>query len=638
MPSLTITNNEINASGGIPTGTGTAFIAGVTDQAPPVISQFAGAPYVRCQSIVDYTTAFGPRSSTSALLYDWLDEFFHDGGQAAYVARVTDATAAAASLALQDAGSHPTVLVSALSPGLDGNSIYVAVLNSTGATFTATVTSGSPNLTAISSTRNIGVGTPVSGAGIPNGTTLVSVNSGANSAVLSAPVAAGAFTATTVAASATLTAVSSFTPIAVGSTLAGPGIPANTTVVSVNTGASTLVMSAPATAAATGVSVTVTGTPTTGVTVTPGAFTVQVQDAAGDILETHGPYNSDAQLVADTSSPTVAFAQSTAPGNTTNIPAVQSATPLAGGQNATDLTDASHVNALAAFPAILGPGTVALPGKTGITAWQGLATHAQANDRFYAADMVDSPSAQTLIAALGAFGGAPGASSGTFIAGSLILPGVAPYTTRTAPGSAAVAALRAQVAQTASQNQAPAGQKWPLSYPLGFTQSFGPSPSPTSLPAGQYTQNDVNSLSAAGINVFANFYGPLCLFGFVSPVPKSVDQTYWQASAAAERMALTAECQRAMAPYLFDTIDGAGNTLGSAEADLKALIQTHWRNNALYGANASDAGAVNMGPPINTPTTEAAGQLNANLQVRISPYADAVNVSITTVAITQQVT
>jgi hypothetical protein len=69
-----------------------------------------------------------------------------------------------------------------------------------------------------------------------------------------APVVA-AFTATETKSSTTLSAVSSFTNIAVGSFLTGANIPAGTTVVSVNTSAKTLVMSAAATAAATGASI-----------------------------------------------------------------------------------------------------------------------------------------------------------------------------------------------------------------------------------------------------------------------------------------------------------------------------------------------------------------------------------------------
>jgi hypothetical protein len=144
-------------------------------------------------------------------------------------------------------------------------------------------------------------------------------------------------------------------------------------------------------------------------------------------------------------------------------------------------------------------------------------------------------------------------------------------------------------------------------------------------------------MEQGGINCFANFYGTLCLYGFVTPVPQTTDAVYWQSSATCERMSLVNDGSAAVAPFLFDTIDGAGNTISAFTAALKTVLQNHWSAGALYGTTAADAGVVNVGPPINTPATAAAGQLNANLQVRISPYADSVLVVITTVPLTATV-
>lgn len=70
--------------------------------------------------------------------------------------------------------------------------------------------------------------------------------------------AAGAtFTGTTTSGSASMTSVSSFTNIAVGSAITGTNLPAFTTVISVNTGASTLVMSNRASGAGTASTITV---------------------------------------------------------------------------------------------------------------------------------------------------------------------------------------------------------------------------------------------------------------------------------------------------------------------------------------------------------------------------------------------
>jgi hypothetical protein len=553
-PQVIFNTTEISTPGGVPTTTGNAFIVGLTDEGPPP----SGPAYVYCQSISQYITAFGARSTTSAITYDWLDEFFHDGGSGAYVARVTDNTATAATLTLQDSGPEPTVLVTALTAGVDGNSTNIVVTRGTGTTFSGTTTSSSEAVTSVSSFANVGVGTYVTGTGIAAGTYVSAIN----------------------------------------------------------VSASTLTLSANATTSGSK-------------TLTPTTFTVEVENSAGNVLETWGPYYETSQLFAITTSNYVTFAQSTGSGNTTNQPAALTSTALSGGANPDDISSASYVTALAQFPSSLGPGTVAVPSQTNSTVWTGLLAHASANNRFAALDTADGTTSASVVTSVGSIGTTTTASYGIFTQGSLTIPGITPGTTRTVAGSAAVAALRAQVAATPSQNTAPCGTGWGLSYPLSFTTFFGP--------GGQWLQSDVNTMEAGGINCFANFYGTLCLYGFVTPVPQTTDSVYWQASASCERLALVNDGNAAVAPFLFDTIDGAGNTITAFTAALKAVLQNHWASGALYGDTAADAGIVNVGPPINTPTTAALGQLNANCQVRISPYSDLVDVTITTVPLTAAV-
>jgi hypothetical protein len=578
MPQVIVTTTELTSLSGVATNTGTAFVAGACDQGPP-----AGGPsYVQCQSLAQYVTAFGPRTSTSATLYDWLDEFFHDGGQGAvaYVTRVTDNTATSATLTLNDglASPKPTVAITAATAGLAGNTTYVQVLNGTAATFTAGATGSSTALTAVSSFTNIGVGTKVTGTGVPAGTYIASVTPGSSTATLSQ-----AFTGST-------------------------------------------------------------GT----VTFTPATFTVEVEDSLGNVLETWGPFNLTSQLFAVTTSAFVTFAQSTGSGNTTNQPAVAAATALSGGADASDLTDSSHVAALANFPAALGPGQVALPGKTSATAWSGLVTHATGNNRYAVLDMTDGTAAAAVTQA--AQGGWTTSTSALLIQGSLTLP---PYGTstanRTVAGSAAVCALRAQVGATRNQNAAPIGLQWlakgpGLKYPIGFTAYYGPLAGTT---AGTFSAADVQTMETAGINCFANLRGPsgsaLCLYGFVASVGPAGDVVFWQASAAVERMNLTYLCQLLGNKYLGANIDPStitalGNDLngiGSAEYNAGAL--SNIKPDGTFGT-ANDAFTVLIGSPVNTAATAQAGQLNAQLQVRLTPYADKVTFGIQVVALTSQVT
>lgn len=109
------------------------------------------------------------------------------------------------------------------------------------ASFTVTTVNTSPTVT-VTGAPGTGItpaqGAYVLGSGIPSAT----------------------FTANTVNTSPTLSSVSSFTNLAVGALVTGTGIPAGTTIIAINPGASTATMSANATASNTGITVTVSTT------------------------------------------------------------------------------------------------------------------------------------------------------------------------------------------------------------------------------------------------------------------------------------------------------------------------------------------------------------------------------------------
>lgn len=563
MPQLVITTNESSGTGGVPTGSGTLFIGAAFDAGPP-----GTGAYAECRSMADVISKFGPRSSTVPAGYDALNLFFEEAQSAAvaYVTRVTDTTATKASLTLNDGqgAPKPTVVVTAQTAGTGGNNIEVQVSSSTSTTFTANTTSSSTSLASVSSFANIGVGTPISGTGIPTGTYISSINTGGGTAVMSQ-------------------------------------------------------------------SATASGT---GVTITPSQDTIEIVvfDNTGDQIaeEVHGPYYTTAQLFADTSSTWVTFTQSSGSGYTQNLPAALTGSELTGGADADDLTDATHVASLANFPASLGPGTVILPGKTSTTVWNGLLAHAADNNRFAVLDMADNASSEGVESAAAALTSSNGYTAensqyGMFIQGSCIIPGVVPNTTRTVAGSAAVAALCAEVAQGASQAVAPCGTKWPLNYVQGFTEYFGPTPA-SSTTVGSFQQSDVNAMDTAGVNCFAVFGGALCLFGFRTPVSPEVDGIYDQATASRERMQLVSDCQAAMAPFLFDPIDQA--TIDQLNTVLTGVCGTHETNGALL------AFLVNTASPVNTSATAEAAQLNAQISAVIPRYADTVNTAITVIPVT----
>jgi len=140
--------------------------------------------------------------------------------------------------------------------GVTSNAITISAAATASSTVapTGVVTALSPIVGAVSNLAGVLVGQPITGTGIPAGTTIVSVNTVAPysitmSANATATSLVAAATGITTAGSPILTTVSTVTGVLVGQPISGVGIPAGTTIVSVNAVAPyTLTMSAKATA------------------------------------------------------------------------------------------------------------------------------------------------------------------------------------------------------------------------------------------------------------------------------------------------------------------------------------------------------------------------------------------------------
>ncbi|RUV16960.1 MULTISPECIES: hypothetical protein [unclassified Mesorhizobium] len=139
----------------------------------------------------------------------------------------------------------------------------------TSGTFTGTTTSGSATITAVSTNKFLAVGQTLSGAGIATGAVITAIN-GSTITMSLAATASGTNTitasnmstyVTTTNGSPVLTNVTSIAGIYPNQTIAGAGIPASTTIVSIqgNPGNYTITMSANATATANNISATTTG-------------------------------------------------------------------------------------------------------------------------------------------------------------------------------------------------------------------------------------------------------------------------------------------------------------------------------------------------------------------------------------------
>lgn len=356
-----------------------------------------------------------------------------------------------------------------------------------------------------------------------------------------------------------------------------------------------------------------------------------IKNPAGEVLEQSGYYAEAKELLAwGEEHKTYVVITEGSEYSTEKAKKVEklAATELASGVDPT-YTEAEGIKAIESFPKNLGPGqqsTSYEPFKEKIH--EALHVQAKTNNRFALCDIEASETAGTTAATLITNKKAPSTVSlqsyGAYFSSAVTALGVAGGTSRTIPFSAVAAGLFAKVSQLGTDNRAPAGLKWPLSpFVTGIVNT--------------YSETAQNELNEAGINCIASVYGTLCLYGSVTALPRTKDVIFCQYGAARERMRLQTEGEEILQRFMFVTLDGRHQKRAKMQGELQTVIKRQWELESLYGENAGEAGQVNVEEPINTPTTEQNGELNAELQVRLSPIAEAVRGILISVPITESV-
>lgn len=308
-------------------------------------------------------------------------------------------------------------------------------------------------------------------------------------------------------------------------------------------------------------------------------------------------------------------------------------TKLATGENPTT-TEKAVIKTIEAISKNLGPGQLLVPGNAS-AATQGetekihtaMGEHCTKNNRFALCDIYESNTEGTSAATLVTNKGTPVngiAGYLAFFSSSVTTAGTAttPTVTRTIPFSGVAAGLFARISRTNNNNQAPAGRSYSLApFVTGITNT--------------YTEANMETLNSAGINNVAERFGINCLYGDRTAISPENDAIFYQYSAARERMQLVAEAEEIGERFLFATLDGRHQKRAKFQGELQGLIKAHWERGALYGETAQEAGIVITSEPVNTAASEAAGELKAELIVRVSPVAEFVRINIVSRPITE---
>jgi hypothetical protein len=371
----------------------------------------------------------------------------------------------------------------------------------------------------------------------------------------------------------------------------------------------------------------------------PTATSLVITNEAGEVLETIK--GTKASEFVGVTSPYVTIEEGSeyATGKGEALKAAAAAAMTGGANPATEITEALAKEALERILKTYGPGQVWIPAtekepvKEGIHKLMGEHCQATKNNRVAICDIANSAAVATLLTNKEGPYASGIAGYMIFHSSSCIIPGITAGTTRTVAGSSVIAGLCAQVASTGNDNQAPIGIGWaPPALPAGGISNWVTGFTNT------FTIAQMQELSEAGINAwYVTPSGIPCLYGFVTALPYTTDKIYWQATATRERMHLIWQSEEILERFFGRTIDGRGILLSKLQGELQGMIAEHWKENALYGESAATAGVANVGEPINSPATEQAGELNAELKVRISPYANSVSEIIVSVPITESV-
>ena len=94
-------------------------------------------------------------------------------------------------------------------------------------------------------------------------------------------------------------------------------------------------------------------------------------------------------------------------------------------------------------------------------------------------------------------------------------------------------------------------------------------------------------------------------------------------------MQLQSEFETSGEAFMFKQIDGRGQLISQFNSALAGVCQGHWIKGSLYGPTPDASFIVNTGTQVNTPATIAAGQLNANVSLKMSPFGEFITINVT---------
>lgn len=293
--------------------------------------------------------------------------------------------------------------------------------------------------------------------------------------------------------------------------------------------------------------------------------------------------------------------------------------PLAGGTDDNgNATDTQWAAALAGFLYTYGPGQVCAPGRTSTVGHTQLLEHAAEFNRTALLDGTYGASATTLKTAAAAVEDLGDAERGGLFSTWLQIPAAVAGVPRYVPPSAVVAGLCATNDAVRNPGVQPIAEQGRLRYAIAATDTF--------------TDAARDDLYDNGVNVFLDDPLGLRLYGFRSVTTEDS----WR-DLSANRLFMELEARSKVQDEFFVGAKITNATLAEFNSAKTSLCADLFDRGSLYGDSPDEAFRVNTDPPINTPATAAAREINAEVYLRVAESAELVRTITTKVPVTSTV-
>lgn len=294
--------------------------------------------------------------------------------------------------------------------------------------------------------------------------------------------------------------------------------------------------------------------------------------------------------------------------------------PLVGG----DVADAT-----ALITPQMGPGQMSAPEVVAATDQSVLRDFAWNTNRIYLPDGPDGADEAAMTALSTALISSEGRNSGLW-GDILLIPGVAPGSTREVAASIVVAGLIARSDRnTGNPNLAAAGNHTPgaggaSDYILGIK--------------AERPFDEIQRLAQAQVNSFRTVNGQVRNYGFWTLADLDTLPQWWDLSGSRLIMALRAEESAVAEEMMFGQVAADGLFLDKYKGALSGVLAKYQRMGAIYGNAQKPGYNVDVTTAVNPVANLAQGKVTAQITVMASPFAAELGITITRRAITSSVT